>query len=244
MASLKTIVGVASGVSALGHFSPSLCPAVVAPRAPYTKPPKKSDARVPYFASDGCPPGCRIIQLPSDAVAKAMDELDENMDESQGAPQEKLELQWGYFAVSKGGLLRRKRSLSSFPACATLVREANKIFGLESKDEERVQVVVRRYWDGMQCLGHVDSVEFFEEPNLFIVLKTGGPPDGLRLYEKATKTEYLVNEAPGVSICLEGPSRYETFHSVPKVLNPRVSLTWRWYHEDVLERLKLKAGLQ
>lgn len=186
------------------------------------------------------PPGCRILQLSAGAAAAALEELDEAMDDTQGSPQEKLEMQWGYFALSRSGQLRRKRPIAQFPKCAALIREANQGFALQHRDEECLQVSVRRYWEGMQCQGHIDSTAFFDEPNLFVFLKTGGPPDGLRLYTKGA--EFLVREAPGVAVCLEGPARYDTYHSVPRVLSPRVSLTWRWFREGVLEELAAGAG--
>lgn len=44
-------------------------------------------------------------------------------------------------------------------------------------------------------------------------------------------------ECDGLVVSLEGPSRYEFAHEVPPVTGERISLTWRWFDEDFLQRL-------
>eukprot|EP00438_Fugacium_kawagutii_P027088 Skav203908 [mRNA] locus=scaffold228:29968:33998:+ [translate_table: standard] len=47
----------------------------------------------------------------------------------------------------------------------------------------------------------------------------------------------LDGECDGLVVSLEGPSRYEFAHEVPPVTGERISLTWRWFDEDFLQRL-------
>jgi len=151
------------------------------------------------------------------------------------------------------------RLLTEFPACHKLITTASNLMGVSEPPGE-LNVILRTYEPGDWLGRHVDDVRMFAEPVLAAILQPGGVRDGLRFTlprdpvalsaalreaEDAHRASlrlhdltgcdrspqrYQVLERPGTAICLEREARFLYGHEVPKVSQPRVSMTWRWLH--------------
>ncbi|CAE7395922.1 UGP1, partial [Symbiodinium microadriaticum] len=151
------------------------------------------------------------------------------------------------------------RLLAEFPACHKLITMASSLMGVSEPPGE-LNVILRTYEPGDWLGRHVDDVRMFAEPVLAAILQPGGVRDGLRftlprdpvaLSAALREAEdahgaslrlrdlagcdtcpqnYQVLERCGTAICLEREARFLYGHEVPKVSQPRVSMTWRWLH--------------
>lgn len=203
------------------------------------------------LAADGSPPGLRMVQMPLEETSAALEEVDAVMRRRSARRQLTLEMQYKYTSL-KSGVLNRCPGEERYPMSYALMRKVEQAFGLAGRVVDRVQVMARSYQPGMKLAGHIDSEVMFQEPVLSVVLRKGGPDDGLVLRRRcwhdgrgarapglaADEGEtYWVPERPGLAVCLEGDARYEFDHAVPPVAQHRISLTWRWFHPEYLAGL-------
>ena len=155
-------------------------------------------------------------------------------------------------------------SLEALPRCRALLHHVLDLLGLEKSKlkDSLANGMARRYKPGSNLPRHVDNTEMFQEPVVAIVLKSS-PRSGLRLCTSSgrhgaatsiiaeaggalegdplanfrVEPGYQIEECDGMVVSFEGAARYDFAHEVPPVSSTRVSLTWRWFDEDFLERL-------
>eukprot|EP00929_Paragymnodinium_shiwhaense_P038494 TRINITY_DN20328_c0_g1_i2.p1 TRINITY_DN20328_c0_g1~~TRINITY_DN20328_c0_g1_i2.p1 ORF type:complete len:285 (-),score=44.13 TRINITY_DN20328_c0_g1_i2:9-863(-) len=133
--------------------------------------------------------------------------------------------------------------------------------------DARANVIVRHYEPGDFLGRHVDDFRMFKEPVLSCVLQAGGADDGLLLStpqtveccaaavtdatsvgasglrpccceEEELGRTFRVQEAAGTSVCLERDARYVFGHEIPRVAEPRISMTWRWFRDSYAGELR------
>eukprot|EP00434_Breviolum_minutum_P019123 symbB.v1.2.016856.t1/scaffold1289.1/size126459/6 len=116
------------------------------------------------------PPGFRQVQLPLAATYEARHELESKMRKNQ----RKLEMQYSFTSL-RGGQLRRMPGPADYPACARLMTMAQQQFEINESvcRPELIQVMVRQYFPGKGLRLHADSEEYFQEPVLAVILRTG-----------------------------------------------------------------------
>ncbi|CAE8582346.1 unnamed protein product [Polarella glacialis] len=181
------------------------------------------------------------------------------------------EAQARYGAALKGVLLSADKlklklthpvfTLDQLPGCTALLQMCVSAFQLEGRDVGRANGLARHYVPGIGLPRHIDDPIMFDGPVLAVILQGGSAEstDGLRLCELDSNANvvvaetqgaslraepgFRVDEYPGLAVCLEGAARYQFAHQVPAVASPRLSLTWRWFSKDFLERLDQLEGM-
>ena len=99
-----------------------------------------------------------------------------------------------------------------------------------AENDQNVNIVLRRYRKGQGIGFHIDRRDKLDEMVFTVVVHCGcggGWGGGLQF----EREDHLVciNETPGLVVVQTGDARNRYKHGVPRVLDERISLTWRWF---------------
>lgn len=126
----------------------------------------------------------------------------------------------------------------------TLFSVALKLVGLEKNLpdlKDRANVIVREYKPGQYIPFHFDELECSSEVCGIILLNEDPECRGLCFQKGDKRNEtlnYTVREKPGSIFVFSDEARYSWKHGLPPVRGRRISITCRFYKQDVINKWK------
>jgi len=156
-----------------------------------------------------------------------------------------LELGWSFTAADKEGVWRLANPVANFPNTRELINEAMGALGEEQLNEDRLNVIVRRYTSGQNIPLHFDKKEMFDE-DVYSCVLSNTSDQVLKFVKQDTDgeivEEHLAPERPGMVCRQRGAARFEWLHGVETVTRgERFSVTWRWFAHGYVPRAKAKG---
>ena len=103
-------------------------------------------------------------------------------------------------------------------------------------NKQNLNVTIREYKPGQSIGFHTDRT-YFDGMIWSVIIVCEDINDGICFQDPNTKVKYKIHELPGLITVQTGKSRYEFKHGVETVKSRRISITWRFFNNENIEKL-------